>query len=362
MTIKSISISMTLVLILAIGFSGCAQKVNTELIKQYQQNAPKINSDETLVYIIREGSMIGALRDLLIGCNDTRYQISNGSFYEFKLKNKINTINVTLNEGILGAITSINYPHSYFPIDNRNGETIFLYFEVLKGFKEIDKDLGMTLVMESQKQPDETYGYDYGNQIALMNPSFFQTHIMNNKFDENSSMKYSLMKKDNITTALDPAKARIIFYRSENFNPWKNTATGIWSKEGFLGDLKGDEYFEIDVIPGKYQFFTKYGSWSVLDATVEANKTYYVEAFIPFEWAEIYTKLIAKKADTPINEINKQMQNFTKVTLDKSKIDSTKQLRLDAALPYIKNVIKNPSSVRIDSNEELKPHDGKVIQ
>jgi hypothetical protein len=108
-----------------------------------------------------------------------------------------------------------------------------------------------------------------------------------------------------------------------------------------------------------HQFFTKYGSWGVLNANVEAGKTYYTEVFAKLGWDEIYTQLIPKKSDVTIDQINKQMTNFTKVTLDKSKIDANVQLSLDAALPYIENVIKNPSAVRIDSNEGIKPSDDR---
>lgn len=371
MTIKSISISMIMVLILAISFTGCAQKTtpDPELIKKYQLNAPEVNPDETLVYLVRENSLHSGLRDALIGCNEIRYKVSNGSNIMLRLKNKINTLSITVNDPLFdGNSSSGMYPFAYFPIDNRQGEILFVYLDRDLGmFKEVDKDLGMTLVASSETKSNDTYGYDYGHQIRLLNPSFsqynFTTDFFGNKYD-NSLVSSNLMKKEGMNTPLDPNKARIIFYRTPSFfTMWDDVAFGIWTKSNLIGELKGSEYFEIDVMPGKNQFLSKYGSWGVLDADVEANKIYYVElSFVPMGLVELHPKFIAHKANTPIDEINQKILSFTKVTLDKSKIDSTMQLKLNTALPYIEKVIKAPSSVRIDSNEELKPYDGKVIQ
>ena len=335
--------------------NGCALKSapQPELMHKFETQEPKVKADETVVYVINKSpDSIMTNFTSFVGINDKIYPLRHASYSRVVLKNKINTLYLTAPDGsYFSTSTEGRYPYVYKKIDNRIGDTIFFSYHIVNpaiygdgNLTEIDKDSGMTLVMQTEKQNEPKDMPAYGHQIALINPAF---------------VDIKLMKKVESKSNIEDGKARIVFYRTENADGWKSSEFGIWSKNSFIGGLKGDEFFSIDIEPGQHEFATQYGAWGILDANVEAGKTYYVEVFAKWGWNAIYTKLIAKKSTIPTEEIKQQMTNFTEVTLDKSKIDSNIQLRLDAALPYVKNALKNRKSVSVEYTDKLDASDGR---
>ena len=352
-------LSRTIVLGLSVGtlllFSGCALKSapQPELINKFEMQEPKVKADETVVYVINNRPYVfGVTLTFFVGINDNIYLQQNLQYSRLVLKNKINTLYITNPDAsYISTSTEGRYPSFYKKIDNRLGETVFFTYPSVNGvlfgdanLTEIDKNSGMTLVMQAKKQNEPKNVPAYGHQIALINPAF---------------VDIKLMKKVESKSNIEAGKARIVFYRTENLDRWKSTEFGIWSKNSFIGCLKGEQFLSLDIEPGKHEFATKYGAWGILDANVEAGKTYYVEVFAKLGWDAIYTKLIAKKSTISIEEIKQQMTNFTEVTLDKSKIDTNIQLRLDAALPYVKNALENRKSVSVEYNDKLDASDGR---
>jgi hypothetical protein len=335
--------------------SGCALKSvpEPEMIHKFEMQNPKAKADETIVYVINKTpTLFGVSVTSFLGINDQVYTQKNATYSRLVLKNKINTLSITRpDERVLSTSTEGKYPFMYKKIDNQLGNTIFFSYHIANpalygdgNLTEIDKESGMTLVMQTTKQNDPKDIPAYGHQIALINPAFVDV---------------KLMKKVESKSNIEAGKARVVFYRTENFDGWKSAELGIWSKSAFIGGLKGEEFLSIDIEAGHHEFATQYGAWSILDADVDAGKTYYIEVFAKWGWDAIYTKLIAKKFTTSIEEIKQQMNNFTEVTLDKSKIDTNIQLRLDAALPYVKNALENRKSVSVEYNDKLDASDGR---
>lgn len=332
MYIKNTKIYVLILLFFGIFFTGCSQKTSTDqtLVKKFKEEKQLANKDETLVYVIRKNQMVGAARLTDLGCNDLKYSLTTGSYAVCRFNNNINTVSLAFEK----------YPIKYNKIDNRLGETIFLYYDfnlLNSTLNEIDSDLGMTMVMNAQEKTvsyEEEFdkkindftgkrilSYDYGHQIALLNPHIVNIDIL--KYDENINN-------------LELNKSRIIFLRFED----NLDKTSIWSKDNFLGSLNNNEYLTIDVSPGLHSFFTKYGAWGIIDINAKAGKTYYVDVDNIFGWNEIYTKL--KLMDTIPN-----LSEYKKIVVDPTKITPSIQQRLDEAIKYINIISKDKESKTI---------------
>lgn len=239
---KNIFISIVFFTTIIFSITGCGQKTVAEpsLVKEFKIKKEQATKDNTLVYIIRVNQMMGAAVSLDIGCNDSSYSLTTGSYSLCKFDNDINTVTLSLQQ----------YPGHYKNIDGRTGETIFLYYDFGFGYeelKEIEPNLGMTMVMDAKektmafeeemdKKTNEYTGkripkYDYGHQIALMNP-----YIVN----------IDVIKHQDKPAILDDNKSRIIFFRTkDNLLP----RIAIWSKSKILGSITNDEYIVTDVEP-----------------------------------------------------------------------------------------------------------------
>lgn len=351
---KLIMLGLSVAVLLLI--SGCALKTapNVQLIQEFEMREPKAKANETILYVINKGPNLILSNGIMntVGINNKIYPQRNATYSRFVLKDKVNTLYTTRPNGdMFSNSTEGRYPDYYISVDNHLGETLFFTYHYASSsiygdgtLKETNKENGATLIMQAKEQNEPEEMVAYGHEIALINPKFVNINIMKDITQKSS------IEKD---------KARIIFYRTENMDGWKSSEFGIWTKNTFIGSLKGENFLSIDIEPGQYEFATKYGAWSILNANVEANKTYYVEVFAKWGWDEIYTKLIAKKSNTPIEEIKQQITNFKEVTLDKSKIDTFIQLRLDAALPYVKNALENRNSVKLEYIDQLDVSDGR---
>ena len=92
------------------------------------------------------------------------------------------------------------------------------------------------------------------------------------------------MKKSDKALEANEGDAIISFIRDQSFA--KEMTFGIWSKDRFLGNLKGETFFQITVPEGKHLFFGKAERWSVLEADVEAGKKYYVHVTVNMGWTQ----------------------------------------------------------------------------
>ena len=332
---KNLFINITLVVSIIFLFNGCTQKTVPEpaLIKEFKDKKEQASENQTFIYIIRANKMLGAARITDVGCNDFQYALTTGSYALCKSNVDINTISLNMQ----------HYPYFYKKIDQYAGKTVFIYID--GGVNIIDNDLGMTMVMDAEekkityeveidKKTNELTGkkipkYDYGHQMALLNPFLVDIDIL---------------KYENNISNLDNSKSRIIFFRfDDNLLP----KISIWSEDKLIGAISNEEYIAVDVEPGLHSFFTKYGAWGLIDINAKSGETYYVDVDNILGWSEIYTKL------KPTKEIP-ELSKFKRVIVDESKITPLIQKRLDAALPYIKEISKNKDSSTIYDYSKIK--------
>ncbi len=318
---KKSNVFLVVILFLClVTISGCAGKLtaNKKLIKQFEPAfVPEKN--ESLVYVIRKNQTVGATRGLFVALNDKIISnIHTGDYCYFKIDNGINTVNLEQ-----------SLPFHFFRLDNRAGEIIFLYFEMISittgKFSELPTDLGITAVMESKMakdigEPKINNWYTSG----LMNPEFVDLY---------------LMKKTDNTMIPDSENAIITFIRPQTYK--KDMAFGIWSESKFLGNLKCETYFQIKVPTGKYNFFGKSEHFSSLKADVEAGKNYYIQVAASGGWLQPHIRLLPVTIEKKQSEIQAWLDSCNLVTVDEMVLDTRIKERLDLALPYIKTVIND---------------------
>jgi hypothetical protein len=297
---------------------GCASttRVDEALVAKYQPPATP-NQDETMIYVIRTSSFRGAARTVWVACND-RYiaKLYSGSCYYFKVPAGINTVNIE-QSGISIA---------YHQVDNRKGETVFLKLDYSAGkFVEIPKNQGITLVMK-YKEGTKYSGNDKSDQYkkALLNPGF---------------VGLELMKTSDSASSGHPSEtSSVTFIR--NLSLAKDVPFSLWSKEGWMGDLKGESYLSIKVQPGKHLFFCNAGNWSALELKAVAGKQYFVQVTVNRGWRAPDIKFIPIDSDTRNHDLQVWMKGSRKVTPNETAIDAAVRARLDAPMPIIEEAIK----------------------
>ncbi len=326
---KELFYCLFLVLVLII-FSGCATKITADkkLIDQFKP-ALVPEKKETVVYVIRQNALLGAARGLYVGLNDEMVaNIHSGQHCYFKVDDGINTMNL---EQVM--------PFHFYRLENHPGETLYLYFEMTSGkLLELSEDLGITAVMKSKQAPDLAGPKpNRGYTTALLNPGLLNLY---------------LMKETAIALESDADNATIFFIRPQSYA--KELAFGIWSENQFLGNLKGETYFQIKVPAGKHNFIAKSEHFSVLEAEVEAGKTYYVQVAANMGWAQAHIRLLPVTSETAQEELQNWLDNSIQVAVDDAAIDALIQERLDLALPYIKTALKNVNEGKAESRSLSK--------
>lgn len=295
---------------------GCASttRVDEALVAKYQPPATP-NDHETMIYVIRPSSFVGAARNVWVSCNDQYIaKLYSGSYCFFKVPAGLNTINIEQSGISL----------SYHQVDNRKGETVFLKLEYTKGhLMEVPRDLGITLVMQN-KQGEKYEGSDKSDQYktALLNPGFVGLDLMKTAATDSSDHP--------------EGAASITFFRNQSLA--EDVPFGVWSREGWLGDLKGNAYFKIKPQPGKHLFFCNAGSWSVCEINVEPGKQYFVRVQVERGWHEPDIKFIPVEQNHELNALIKASQE---VTPSEVAINAAVRSRLDAAAPLIEEAMKN---------------------
>jgi hypothetical protein len=214
----------------------------------------------------------------------------------------------------------------YQQVDNRGGETVFLQLEYTKGkLTEIPKNQGITLVMK-YKEGLKFTGSEKSDQYqkALLNPGFVGLELMKSA-DADSSNHQS-------------GAARITFIRNLSFA--KDVPFSIWSKEGWIGDLKGESYFRTEVPPGRHLFFCYAGDWKALEIKAEAGKQYFVQVTADSGWhaANLQFKPTNKEQN---HYLETWIKGSREVTPNEAAINTAVRARLDLSMPLIEKAMKN---------------------
>ncbi|RLC07265.1 MAG: hypothetical protein DRI57_26175 [Deltaproteobacteria bacterium] len=243
-------------------------------------------------------------------------------------KTKAGVLTVNLLQG--------NMPLAHYPLDNRPGETVYLYSEYPKwDVYEVPKDQAIAMITKFTKR--ETLPTPKPNQrytTTLMNPGV---------------VGLKLMKPTSSELKPDSEHAIITFVRASGFA--RNFDIGIWNKSGLLGTLTGKTYFQIRVPPGRHWFFGKSEHWSVVDAEVEAGKNYYIQVALSMGMTQGHVRLLPVSSDKQKRKLGEWIDASSLMTLDEGAIDDSVRQRLDAALPLIEKTIQDVNEGKTETRK-----------
>ena len=313
--------------------TGCATtlKVDSKLNELFVPDLGP-GENETVVYVIRQSTMLGAARGLYVGVNDKLlYNIGSGENCCFILKKGINTINLEQ-----------TVPFGYYRLDNRSEKFIFLYYEMTSGkFTELGEDLGKTVVMKTQHvhsiYPKKNIGYE----TAMVNPDF---------------VGLDLMQPARQPIEPDDRRAVVTFIRPQTLI--KQVGFGIWGPDGYLGSLKGQTYFQVKLSPGRYEFVGKSEHYSVVEAELESDKNYYVQVAAGMGWSQAHLKLLPVTEETKDDELHQWIQTSTAMTLNAMANEDVIKSRLAKAKPLIENAVQKVKN-GVAESRILKISDGR---
>ncbi len=304
---------------------GCATtpKVNPELVSQYQ--APvSLGEEETLIYVIRQNTILGAAQQLWVACNDRYYaNLMAGQYHCFKVPAGVNTVN----------LRQMQIPFGFYRVDFRPKETVFLYFEITKGLlAEVNADLGKSMVMKFKKAKDVNPDENTDVVMGLMNPGF---------------VNLPLMKV--ATKALEPAAdtATVTFIRSQSYA--KKMAFGIWNQDQFLGSLDGKSCFTVELPAGEHTFVANSRYHAGLKAELEAGKRYYVLVKASMGWSQANIGLSPVQSDVAQSKIDEWIGSLEQLELDNAAIDDLIRKRLDAAIPFVQEAVNKVRSGEVEA-------------
>jgi hypothetical protein len=336
---KSMNARSALVLaaLAALLLAGCASgpKSSPELAAKFAP-AMEIADDETLVYVIRQKTMVGAGMWLYVGLDDKIVaDLGQGTYTYFKVQDGIHTVCVEQND-----------PLNWVRVDRRPGQIVFLYFQYDKGtFSEIDPELGKTLVM--QTKPCAKFTKDWTASAladSLVNPSL---------------VGLALVKEGGPEVKPDAENAVVTFYRTKDLTNDKGVA--VWCDREFLGNVPSKSAFRAKVSAGRHLFYSgaRWGdddmlAWSKdtskatgknawVTAELEAGKEYFVNLESGYGKFGLAVVLAAAKADGATKAKVAALKSFV---LDEGAIDETVRERLDAAKGQLETAMSD-SSVKI---------------
>lgn len=274
---------------------------------------PAVANDETNVYVIRESAFFGAARGAWIAANDKVVaDLSNGSHVLIKLKAGLNNVHGV--QGLAGF--------GFAQVDNRPGETVYLHLIYAQGkMEEVTADVAGPMIAktkEVQQLDDDRPNTAYDD--VTINPSM---------------LGFPIMKTADGSLEPDENSAVITFIRPGALI--KDIPFDVWDETGYVGSVKGGNYFDIRVAPGKHVYIGKSEHYAVLKADVAAGKHYYVEFEVDMGWNQAHVKIVPlelKKDSAKINGIKK----LTATTVDAAVLESASvKPRIERGNDYLKD-------------------------
>ena len=313
---KHLNATFLMLLAFALSFMlwGCATThVDPKLVAQFKPPVTP-TEQETMVYVIRISGFVGAARSVWVACNDHYMaELASGSYAYFKVPAGLNTIN----------IEQTGIPLAWNRIDDRPGETVFFKHEYTKGtLEEVPRDQGITLVMlyeQARKYKSNEKSDRY--KTGLVNPGL---------------LGLNLMKA--VPEGAGPADtadfATITFIRPQDFV--KEMPLSVWDEKGWVGSLKGETYFQIQVPPGEHLFFCKGEAWSACKADVQAGRHYIVEVAISRGWQQADIHFAEAEKAVQNGDVEEWFEACAGMTRDEAAVNASVQKRLEAALPLVR--------------------------
>ena len=278
--------------------------------------------DETLVYVIREGKMMGAAGGHWIAVNDnTVGSLRNDNHVILRLPAGIITLN----------IASGGLPAAAIALDHRGGETIYLLYELgATEFIELDDKRAHKLIRKT----------DLREPLDEVTPNNEQFAVLMNL----SRLGFDVMVPSDGSAEPDAEHAVVTIFRQKD---GKKFEFGIWSDSGFVGTLGAREAVTLRLRPGSHFFMAGNLGVTQMRADVEAGKRYYA-------WLD-YGGWIGRVRLTPVlaadaDELEKWLSKVTYVTPGPAIDSESVRVREKLVVDYVQQVAEQASRGEIDYN------------
>ncbi len=273
------------------------------------------SSEPTVVYVIRESKFFGGGRDIWMAVNDKVVaDVSNGTHVKLTLQPGLNTLN--------GVQAKAGF--AYTTVDNRGGETVYLRVDIMTGaISEVSQEEGIALVKDTKaSQPLDALRPNDAYDNLMVNPEL---------------LGLGLVQANAAKLEPDAESAIVTFYR-----PAKLIAQvpfSVWSKDGYVGSLYGNQYQQVRVAPGKHTFVGLSERLSVLNATVEAGKEYAVEFDVGMGWNQAHIKLLPVDLNTEAAKVDGWKAKLAPVGVNAAVLETPAVApRLAAGVEYLKSI------------------------
>jgi len=276
--------------------------------------------DETLIYVIREGRMLGAAVGHWIAINDqTVARLKSDKHAVIRAKAGLITLNLA-NSGV---------PVFSAAIDDRPGETVYLKWRMGdKELTELDEAAAAKFLRKTKPM----------DPIEAPLPNAEEIFVLINL----SRLGFDLMQSASEPIAPDAEHGVITIFRRKEAD---KIDLGVWNEQGFVGTLGANEAVSIAVTPGTHFFLAGNVGTSLLKAEVEAGKRYYA-------WLD-YGKMLGRVRLTPVStseskELQKWLKKTTQVALNPQAITNRVRDREAIVTDFLREAVERANSGTAD--------------
>jgi hypothetical protein len=278
--------------------------------------------DESLVYLIREGKLVGAAGGHWVAVNDeTVASLRNDEHTILRIPAGINTLN----------IASGGMPAASIALDHRGGETIYLEYKLgATEFVELDEKAALKLIRKT----------DRSDPIEEIEPNNEQVAVLMNL----SRLGFDVMEPAAGPAEPDDEHGVVTIFRQKD---GKKFEFGIWSDAGFVGTLGAREAVSLKLEPGPHFFMAGNLGVTQMRADVEAGKRY-------FAWLD-YGGWIGRVRLTPVpaadaKELDKLLSKVEYVTPGAAVNVEGVRAREQVVVEHIKETAERARTGDVDFN------------
>lgn len=276
--------------------------------------------DETLIYVIREGRMLGAAIGHWIAINDKTVA---------RLKSDKHTV-IRAKAGLI----SLNLANSGVPvfsaaIDDRPGETVYLKWRLGdREMTELDEAAAAKFLRKTKPmKPIEAPLPNAEEILVLINLS---------------RLGFDLMQPAREAITPDDEHGVVTIFRRKEAD---KIDLGVWSEHGFVGTLGTNEAVSIAVPAGTHFFLAGHVGTTLLKAEVEAGKRYYA-------WLD-YGKMLGRIRLTPVSlsqsgELQRWLKKTKQVELIPQAVTSRIREREEIVTDFLRLAVERANSGAAD--------------
>lgn len=278
--------------------------------------------DETLIYVIREGRMLGAAVGHWIAINDkTVARLKSDKHAVIRTKAGRITLNLA-NSGVVAFSAAV---------DDRPGETVYLKWRL--GDRELTEldEAGAAKFLRKTKPMDPI-------DAPLPNAERIQALL------NLSRLGFDLMQPAREEIAPDDEQGVVTIFRRKEAD---KIDLGVWNDDGFVGTLGANEAVSIALPPGTHFFLAGNVGTTLLKAEVDAGKRYYA-------WLD-YGKMMGRVRLTPVSlsqsgDLQKWLKKTKQVELIPQAITSRIREREEIVTDFLRLAIERANSGTADFN------------